>query len=88
MKVPVEGVDAVFELKSGKLDKSGTVYSVFECKIDKKVILADQDKDLVSQEEQLFSVDGVNGPSIKVGSLNDVDTSGNWPKLYDSAGEQ
>ena len=88
MKIPVEGIDAVFELKSGKVDKNGTLYSVFEAKVDKSVILADQDKDLVSQEKQLISVDGVNGPSIKVGALDDVDTSGNWPKLYDTAKEQ
>jgi len=84
MKIPVEGIDAVFELKSGKVDKNGTLYSVFEAKVDKSVILADQDKDLVSQEKQLISVDGVNGSSLKVGSLNDIDTSGNWPKLYDT----
>ena len=88
MKVPVEGIDANFELKSGMYDKSGTLYSVFEAKVDKSVILADQDKDLVSQEKQLISVDGVNGPSIKVGALDDVDTSGNWPKLYDTAEHQ
>ncbi len=88
MKVPVEGVEANFELKSGKIEKSNTMYSVFEAKVDKSVILADQDKDLVSQEKQLISVDGVNGPSIKVGALNDVDTSGNWPKLYDTAEDQ
>ncbi|MFT4697601.1 MAG: hypothetical protein ACI9SJ_000729 [Flavobacteriaceae bacterium] len=88
MKVPVEGVEANFELKSGMIEKTGTMYSVFEAKVDKRVILADQDKDLVNQERQTVSVDGVNGPSIKVGALNDVDTSGNWPKLYDTQEDQ
>ncbi len=88
MKVPIEGVDATIDLKAGKLDKNGTIYSVFEAKIDKAAILFDQPKDLVIQEKQLVSVDGVNGEYIKVGSLNDVDTSGNWPKLYETEKKQ
>lgn len=85
MNVPVEGVNAKFDLKSGKIVKNDATYSVFEAKVSKKVILGDLDKDLVTQEMQVQSVDGVNGPDIKVGSLEEVNTSGNWPKLYDSA---
>lgn len=88
MNVPVEGVDAKFQLQAGKLDKSGTIYSVFEAKVDKEVVLHDLDKDLLAQEKQVVSVDGVNGPSIKVGSMNEVDTSGNWPKIYDTVSNQ
>jgi hypothetical protein len=84
MNVPIENVDAQFELEAGKLDKNGTLYSVFEAKVAKDVILSDQDKDLLSQENETVSVDGVNGAFIRVGSMNDVDTGGNWPKLYDS----
>jgi len=40
---------------------------------------------LIAQEKQVNSVDGVNGPFIKVGSMDEVNTSGNWPKLYDTA---
>ena len=40
--------------------------------------------DLIYQEEQLVSVDGINGPTVRVGTMNDIDTGGNWPKLYDS----
>ncbi len=82
MNVP--GTDAQFELKAGKLDKSGTLYSVFEAKVSKDVVLQGLDRDLVSQEKQVNSVDGVNGPNIKVGSMDEVNTSGNWPKLYDT----
>ncbi|MDX1783627.1 MAG: hypothetical protein R3361_05665, partial [Aequorivita vladivostokensis] len=60
---------------------------VFEAKVSKKVVLGDLDKDLLAQEMQVQSVDGVNGPDIKVGSLEDVNTSGNWPKIYDAAKE-
>lgn len=88
MNIPVAGVDAQFEMKAGKLDKSGTLYSVFEVKAAKDVILADLDPDLLAQEKQVVSVDGVNGEFVKVGSMDEVDTSGNWPKIYDSADKQ
>jgi hypothetical protein len=88
MNVPVEGIDAKFELDAGKLDKNGTIYSVFEAKVAKDVVLHDLDKDLLAQEKQVISVDGVNGPSIKVGSMDEVDTSGNWPKIYDTVDNQ
>jgi len=88
MNLPVEGVDGKFELRAGKLDKNGTIYSVFEARVAKDVILADLDKDLLSQEKQVVSVDGVNGAYIKVGSMDEVDTSGNWPKIYDTDDRQ
>lgn len=84
MNVPVEGVDAKFDLKAGKIEKNEASYSVFEAKVSKKIVLGDLDKDLLTQELQVQSVDGVNGPDIKVGSLEDVNTSGNWPKIYDA----
>ena len=88
MDVPVEGADAKFKLQAGKLDKNGTIYSVFEASVDKGVVLFDLDPDLLVQEKQVVSVDGVNGPSIKVGSMDEVDTSGNWPKIYDTGDKQ
>tara|TARA_R110000772_G_scaffold214540_1_gene325094 strand:+ start:53 stop:715 length:663 start_codon:yes stop_codon:yes gene_type:complete len=85
MNVPVEDIDAKFDLKAGKIEKNDASYSVFEAKVAKSVILADLDKDLLAQEVQVQSVDGVNGAYIKVGSLEEVNTSGNWPKIYDAA---
>ena len=32
--------------------------------------------------EEVVSVEGVNGPTLKVGSLEEVNTNGNWPKNY------
>lgn len=87
MNVPVEGVNAKFELQAGKIVKNDATYSVFEAKVAKDVILSDLDKDLLMQEKQVQSVDGVNGPDLKVGSLEELNTSGNWPKIYDSAKE-
>lgn len=69
---------AKFELKAGKLDD----IPVFEASVDKSVILYDQDKNLVSNEKQTVSVDGVNGPKITVGSMNEIKSTGNWPKNF------
>lgn len=80
MFVPgVEG--AKFQLKAGTLDD----ISVFEASVDKEVILHDQDKNLVEKEKQVVSVDGVNGPTLTVGSMNEIKTTGNWPKNYSKA---
>ena len=84
MNVPVDGVNAKFELRAGKIERNDATYAVFEAKVPKKVVLHDLDKDLLMQEEQVLSVDGVNGPDIKVGSMDDVNTTGNWPKIYDT----
>jgi len=82
MNVP--DTDAKFELKAGKLDKNGIKYSVFQAKVAKTVVLEGLNKDLIIQEAQVNSVDGVNGPTIKLGSMTEINTSGNWPKLYDN----
>ena len=85
MNIPVEGVKAKFDLKAGKVLKSEISYSVFEAKVSKDVVLHDLNKDLLMQEKQVQSVDGVNGPFLKVGSMEEVNTTGNWPKIYDTA---
>jgi hypothetical protein len=85
MNVPIKGVDAKFELKAGTIDKNGSQIPVFEAKIAKEAILHDQDRDLVLQENEVVSVDNVNGPFIGVGSMEEVNTSGNWPLKYGDA---
>lgn len=84
MNVPHAKGDAKFTMKTGVLDKNGFKAPVFEAKVAKELILHDQPKDLVEREKTLKSVDEVNGPEIIVGSLEDVSTSGNWPRIYDS----
>ena len=69
---------AKFELKAGMLED----IPVFEASVDKSIILNDQDKNLVAKEKQVVSVDGVNGPSLKVGSMEEVNTNGNWPQNF------
>lgn len=71
-----------FELEAGFLQKDKSKIAVFEAKVNKSDILSDLDQDLVVQEKQTVAVDGVNGEYIKVGSMTEVNTSGNWPKNY------
>ena len=86
MNIPLEiAKGKKFELRAGKYLKGDVYYSVFEARVPKSVILSDQDKDLLKQEEQLVSVDGINGTYVKVGAMDDIDTSGNWPKNYDTS---
>jgi hypothetical protein len=80
MNVPIGKEGAKFELKAGKLADEDI--AVFEASVDKEIILYDQDKNLVNKEKQVVSVDGVNGPTLKVGSMDEVNTNGNWPKNY------
>ncbi len=82
MNIPIEGVDAQFELDAGHVMKKDSRIPVFEARVAKSVILADQDKNLVAQENQIQSVDGVNGAYIQIGSMEEVNTSGNWPQIY------
>ncbi|MGB7784693.1 MAG: hypothetical protein WBL27_01200 [Salinimicrobium sp.] len=85
MNIPIAGVDEQIKLDAGMIDKSGTMIPVFEAKVAKETILHDQDRDLVLQENEVVSVDNVNGPFISVGSMQEVNTSGNWPKTYGDA---
>ncbi len=81
--VPINGIDEKFKLKADIIDKNGYNVPVFEVRVSKDLILFDQNKDLISQEKQTVSVDGVNGPDIVLGSLSDVSTNGNWPTTFD-----
>ena len=82
MKVPVDGIDEKFEMNAGFIEKNDLKIAVFEAKVSKDVLLHDQDKDLLAQEKEVVSVDGVNGKYLSVGSMTEVKTSGNWPKSY------
>ncbi len=81
--VPINGIDEKFKLKADIIDKNGYNVPVFEVRVSKDLILFDQNKDLIAQEKQTVSVDGVNGPDIILGSLSDVSTNGNWPTTFD-----
>lgn len=74
-----------FKLQAGFIEQNKINIPVFEASVSKNVILADQNRDLLIQENQVVSVDGVNGDKLKVGSMEEVNTNGNWPKTYGSA---
>ena len=83
--IPIEGVDdQKFEIAAKVIDKNGYKVPVFEVKVKKNVILFDQNKDLIKQENETIAVDGVNGPEIILGSLSNVSTNGNWPTFFDA----
>ncbi len=87
MNVP--GTDAKFELKVGSVEKvQGVKASVFEAKVDKAVVLEGLNKDLIRQEKEALGGINVPGESISVGSLEDVNTNGNWPPFYDGSKEE
>ena len=82
MNVPVGEKGAKFKMQAGFLEQNNIKIPVFEAVVKKSVLLNDQSKDLIIQENQVVSVDGVNGDALKVGSMDEVNTNGNWPKTY------
>jgi len=88
-KIPVKGIDAEFLINADIIIKnSGSVnynVPVFEVKIAKDIILHDQNKDLLKQENETISVDGVNGSEIILGSMTNVSINGNWPTIFDAS---
>jgi len=86
--IPIEGVkDSMFKINAEVINKNGYKVPVFEVKVTKDIILYDQNSDLVRQENETVSVDGVNGSEIILGSLNNVSNNGNWPTIFDAKQE-
>lgn len=83
MMVPYAQNNEEFNLQAGFIEKSGFRAAVFEAKVPKDAVLYDQPKDLVAREKTYVNVDEVNGSDIKVGSMEEVSTNGNWPMIYD-----
>jgi len=82
MNVPVGEEGAKFKMQAGFIEQNNIKIPVFEAVVKKSVLLNDQSNDLILQENQVISVDGVNGDALKVGSMDEVNTNGNWPKTY------
>lgn len=85
-QVPIETPEGIsfFKIKSDIIKKGDYNVPVFEVSVSKDIVLWDQNKDLLKQEKGLMSVDGVNGPSLVLGSMIEVNTNGNWPTTYDA----
>ncbi|WP_366523614.1 hypothetical protein [uncultured Kordia sp.] len=73
----------VFKMETKTVEISGYNAPVFKVSVAKDIILHDQDKDLLRQENRIISVDEVDGNEIFVGSLEKVSDSGNWPTSYE-----
>jgi hypothetical protein len=74
--------NTMFELRSGFLEQNDMDIPVFEAMVKKSIILYDQDVNLMLTENLVQGVNGVNGNTLKVGSMDEVNTNGNWPKNY------
>ena len=86
MNVPGGKEGAKFTLHAGFVEQNDIQIPVFEAGVKKDLLFFDQDKNLVNEEKQVIStVVGVKGDAIKVGSMDEVTTSGNWPITYGSA---
>jgi len=80
----IPGTNSKFEIKTGFLLKvAGLEVPVFEAKVDKSLLLSDLDKSLVNQEREAIGGDEIKGPYISVGSLEEINSNGNWPPFYD-----
>ncbi len=76
--IPAEFFDnETFELKSGKIERGGVPVQVFESSAGYEVILKGLDKQLIAN--LIKSVKEMNKyPGLKVGSLTEASTEGNW----------
>jgi len=84
MNIPVGKPGEKFELQAGFLEQNGFQIPVFEAKALKSIILYGEDLNLIAKENQAQSVEAVNGDALRVGSMEEVNTNGNWPKNYSS----
>ncbi len=83
MNVPFAKEGTKYTMNAGFItDNNDNKLSVFEAFVKKADILYDQPKDLITKENQVMSVEAVNGDAIRVGSMQEVKTIGNWPKTY------
>jgi hypothetical protein len=82
LKYTIKGAPGSIELKTGVvIDKENRI-PVFLAVAQKKDILFDQPERLVKEELEMKSVEGIDGPTLFVGSLEEITTSGNWPRQY------
>ncbi len=70
---------AKFELKAGRLEKNALLNPVFYARVNKRVLLAGLDAQLI-EEDVITPTASVQGTYLQVGDLKKVTTSGNWPK--------
>jgi hypothetical protein len=84
----VPGTDTEFKITVGFIQKvAGLEVPVFLAKVDKAVILEGLNAHLIGQEREAIGGDEVKGEFLSVGSLEEVNSNGNWPPFYDKKGK-
>lgn len=80
--VKVDGITSQIEMKSDYVVRNETKVPVFLAKLEKVTLLTDQDPDLIAKEKTVKSVEAIDGEFITLGSIEEVNMTGNWPKKY------
>lgn len=80
--VKVDGITSQIEMKTAFVERNDTKIPVFQAKLEKVSLLTDQDPDLVAKEKTVKSVEAIDGEFIILGSIEEVNMTGNWPKKY------
>ena len=74
---------ATIGMETSVINKNDIDYPVFKATITKRDVLFDQDENYIEEEEEQNSLEEINGTDIYVGSLEEINTNGNWPIVYD-----
>ena len=74
---------ATIGMETSVINKNDIDYPVFKAAIAKKDVLFDQEETYIEEEEEQNSLEEINGTDIYVGSLEEINTNGNWPIVYD-----
>ncbi|MGF1555715.1 hypothetical protein [Paucihalobacter sp.] len=80
--VKVDGITAEIKLETKMKTINETKVPLFKASLAKAALLTDLDKTLVDKENKTKSVEGIDGDMIVLGSLDEVNLTGNWPKKY------
>ncbi len=72
-----------FNIQLGEVEKYGVMNTVFKIAYPKAKILKGMNEELVKVELKATAQDKIVGEEISVGSLDEVNTAGNWPPSYD-----
>ncbi len=78
----IAGAPGKITLEKGTVADGENYLQVFQAKALKKDILFDQPERLLQRELEIKAVEAIDGDAIIVGSLEEVSTSGNWPRQY------
>ncbi len=81
-KLKINGNTINVDMKTSSIERNKLVIPTFQVKIDKKKILSGLDPDYIQKELNIIGVDEINGKEIILGSLEEINTNGNWPKSY------